>query len=661
MSYVGNNPKFTTQVYRPQSADPSNPIEGMVFRSDGTSRSKGLWEYRESNWQRFGSDAKTYVANYNIDSSTTSWATYADAAGAVPVDGTGGAPTTTFTFSSSTPLRGTGSGIITKDAANRQGEGISTDFTIDTADQGKVLQLSFDFTTSTNFVAADYRVFLYDKTNAVLIEGNARDLQANGGYGLYIGNFQTASNSTSYRLILHCATTNASAYTIKVDNFIFSPSQVAQGAIVTDWQAYTPIFTGFGSTSGAVAQWRRVGSSVEVEVSYTCGTPTGVEARVSLPSGMTIASTVTALTLVGFGDRNATAIGWNILASAGNTYFNMDQPNNTGIIARNGDLISGAGEVIKFKASVSISGWSSGVQLASQGTNQIISFKARLSANQSLSSSQAKITFDTVTGTTMGCFNKGGAFDTSNNRFVAPESGTYAFNYVLLANTDLTSGAAYTSQLRKNGTQFKNFRMWADEATAQYEGFGVAELIKGDYVEVYAAGDAAWNAIGGDAADSCVFEGWMVKGNQTIGMDEVVAASYTTNAGATFTDNGIVIFEDKVFDTHGAYDIATGIYTVPVAGKYFIEGKILTATVVGAVGEQVSIVFQKQGGSTVSLEGFRDYCQNTTTRPYNSVGSAIFDCLKGDTISVLAQENVTNVMTLSTSTQGNHVSILRIK
>ena len=51
------------------------------------------------------------------------WAAYADAAGATPVDGTGGSPTTTVTRTTSAPLIGDASILLTKPASDVQGEG----------------------------------------------------------------------------------------------------------------------------------------------------------------------------------------------------------------------------------------------------------------------------------------------------------------------------------------------------------------------------------------------------------------------------------------------------------------------------------------------------------------------------------------------------------
>lgn len=56
MSFIGNNPKSDTYTYDPQSADPSNPAEGQVFRSDGTPRPAGLWQFIGGVWQQIGAE-----------------------------------------------------------------------------------------------------------------------------------------------------------------------------------------------------------------------------------------------------------------------------------------------------------------------------------------------------------------------------------------------------------------------------------------------------------------------------------------------------------------------------------------------------------------------------------------------------------------------------
>lgn len=57
-----------------------------------------------------------FISNPSPVKDTTGWATYADAAGTAPVDGTGGSPTVTWTRTTSSPLSETASFLFTKDA-----------------------------------------------------------------------------------------------------------------------------------------------------------------------------------------------------------------------------------------------------------------------------------------------------------------------------------------------------------------------------------------------------------------------------------------------------------------------------------------------------------------------------------------------------------------
>ena len=153
--------------------------------------------------------AKSSVKIGLFEESTKGWATYADAAGATPVNGTGGSPTVTFTRSTSSPLEGKASAILTKDAANRQGEGASYDFTIDEAYSGtnpQNLALEFYYDTGGSFTvgsASDVQVYVYDITNATLIVPVVTSISST--VGRFQSAFMAASGSVDYRLIFSCS------------------------------------------------------------------------------------------------------------------------------------------------------------------------------------------------------------------------------------------------------------------------------------------------------------------------------------------------------------------------------------------------------------------------------------------------------------------------
>ena len=169
----------------PQSADPSTPAEGDQFYSDGTSRAKGMWQYKDGNWAEFGGSGSSGINYLSGDNSNTEngigdWVEYNDAAGVNPVNGVDQATTqlVTFTQNLTTPLRGTADFKYIATAANNQGHGASCPFTIDLADKAKKLTISFDYDTSAANYDDDFiRISVYDVTNSTLIRVNGEDLK----------------------------------------------------------------------------------------------------------------------------------------------------------------------------------------------------------------------------------------------------------------------------------------------------------------------------------------------------------------------------------------------------------------------------------------------------------------------------------------------------
>lgn len=144
---------------------------------------------------------------------------------AAPVSGTGGVTAgVTLTRNTTTPLVGTASFDLGKSAANEQGQGVSTDFTINNADKGQRIQVSFYYTASAGMVlgsSSDVKMFIYDVTNAVLLPISPTILAGPvSTTKTYVGTFTAAANSVSYRLILHIATSSATAWDLIFDKVV---------------------------------------------------------------------------------------------------------------------------------------------------------------------------------------------------------------------------------------------------------------------------------------------------------------------------------------------------------------------------------------------------------------------------------------------------------
>lgn len=366
-----------------QVATPSSPASGfnkfypksnnLFYTLDSTGAERQVGS---------GTGSINYILNPDAEGGTTGWATYADAAGSQPVDGTGGSPTETYTRTTSSPLRGTGSFLLTKDAANRQGEGASYNFTIDSADQGKSLYISFDYAiASGTYATGDLAMYVYDVTNSLVLQ--SIPFQISGATAnvpqRFIGYVQASSNSTSYRLIIHTATTSASAYTVKFDNFITGPSAAFYGAVVTDEidDSNNIIPNNFGTVTNKSIWTKRVGDKLHVRGVFTCGTVTASTASITL-TGYTIDSTkfssATNTQMVGFGEQLQTggatffsSLTFGIFYDGSDTakvYMGNDIASRQ-ITKDTGNGIANSSDVLTFEFSVPIVGWSSNVNMSS--------------------------------------------------------------------------------------------------------------------------------------------------------------------------------------------------------------------------------------------------------------------------------------------------------
>ncbi len=299
----------------------------------------------------------------HFETGSPTWDEYQDAAAAIPVDGTSGSPTVSAATNTSSPRRGSTDWKLTKDAADRQGEGWSVDFTTDIQDKTSTLQnISFDYSFTANYVINDAAVFVYDVTNANLITPNVSGIDASGRFNAH---FNAATGSTSYRLIIHVATTNASAWDIQIDNVRVGPTSLAFGSVDTDWEAWTPTNTqGFGTISSSDLEWRRSGPDMQIRGSFTAGTTNSSEGQIELPNSEVIAGLSTTITNSGTWIRSAavTANGGMILATKGDTYLNFGDDftfsgsSTSAAVPTAGNSLVGA-ETVYIHASLPIEGW----------------------------------------------------------------------------------------------------------------------------------------------------------------------------------------------------------------------------------------------------------------------------------------------------------------
>ncbi len=309
--------------------------------------------------------------NVDAELSVGNWATYADAAGSLPVDMTGGTATQ-LTFSRTTTaaeiLNGQASFKLVKAAANAQGQGLSCVLNVPPAYQGKDASIVIPFKASGTFVEGDIKVFIYDVTNSVVITPSRNDvLSSSGTIRAKFSVPPSASTPANIQLRVgfHFASTSTNAVTLFFDDAYVGPEVKADGMFGTDWADYTPTFQGFGTPTNIQFQYRRVGDSVEIRGKFNAGTTTAVEARVSLPPNL-ISSTskIQSLRLIGnyaYGTVASSSVQTLLIEPAVN-YITFGRSNGSdfGLTKLTGAAVTGTGNQLSvFATFIPIEGWSS--------------------------------------------------------------------------------------------------------------------------------------------------------------------------------------------------------------------------------------------------------------------------------------------------------------
>jgi hypothetical protein len=585
------------------------------------------------------------------DAALTNWSTYADAAGVSPVDGTGGSPTVTIALSSVSPLRGASSWVITKDAANRQGEGAALAFTIDAADQAKVLSIQFDYNASAALAAgsaSDIRVWVYDITNSALIPVTPSTIEGNGANNYtFKGVFQAAYNSLSYRLIFHVATVNAAAWTLKGDNLYIGPQTVLQGTPVTDWKSFTMTVTGSTSnpTKGTVttdnAQWRRVGDSMEIHWEYQqsgAGADGNGVYLFALPSGFSIDTTKLVASSTSGGDdgrgicgvasSNTTVGGENrsgYVKAYDATHLIMmvgDATSNPSRVSNTFGNLGAANRGLAFRAIVPIVGWSSQCLMSNDADTRTVAFAYYGATEDTIGTGDNIIKFTTKVLDTHGTYNP------ATGLYTVPVSGVYTIRTYCYPKTAVASSVANNGlyvQLRKNGSAIRTSIYVYPVTGVNLQPIVGLEchlpLVAGDTLDVNFFRDSSVASFVVKDYLATRFEVAKVSGPSAIAASELVCARYDLGSAKTSDASNPLDFPTKVIDTHGA--VTTGAawkFTCPIAGKYRVS------IVVGQTSTNIGIYAYKNGVLNA-------YLTDNASDKFSS-GSTIVDLIPGDYIDV---------------------------
>lgn len=631
-----------------------------------------------SAWIQVGSKAgtKNYFSqnNANSDFETNSVSPWSACTLTFSSGVPSGAPTLTATqmtisTSATNPLSGTYSMLLTKAAANAQYQGfISGALTIDREDTAKVLYGSFYYEVTSGTVdfsgssTQTYEIWIYNTVSGTWTQpAGYRGMNQSSGVGQVVFSFQTDGTyaNNSYKIAVITQQTGTGAITVKFDDFSVGPESIVLGAPMTDWQSYTPTFTGFGTATNVEFQYRRVGDSVQVRGKFNPGTGTAVEARISLPAGLTSADTtkIPSIQIAGAWARAtfaSTINNWVILSEPSVTYITLGQgdTSSAGALTKlQGSVFSTSAHSLTFQ--VPIQGWSSNVQISSDTDTRVVAAIFYGNAGTSVTANTTNIPFTVQDKDTHAAWN--------GSTFLAPISGFYqVFGSINVTPSDTAQVSIYI-----DGTQ--KFRMFnnSTSATTIKPFAGMVYLNAGQSMSIRTTGTTTivntpeyhWISI-------C-----RVSGPSVITATETVACEYTSTAGNTLTNttNLYVDFPTKQGDTHNAVAGAgsgnnatatsTWRFVAPVSGRYCVSYAVSFTTPSTTNLDYVGQIHVNGAGQRQTV---RNNFATVNTGGATISGSGNVQLNAGDYVSIRVYQSSSANRTMTTNANENWVTIVRV-
>ena len=553
-----------------------------------------------------GTGIKNLIENGDADTAASSiFIPYADAAGVAPVDGTGGSPSVTTSISNTSPLDGLQSFLLTKPASNVQGNGWSVPFTVDTAYKAKSLKISFDYiVNSGTFVAGnntsspalgDCVVYIYDITNSVLIQPSNIKLfsQSSTLSDKFEASFQTSATGSSYRLIVHVATTGTSAFELKVDNVAVSPQNNLYGTPNFDFQSYpgSPVIKAGSSDPGYVAgtvNWRyaRNGDGIDLSIFVNMSSTLSVGSGIYLfpmPTGITVDSTKVNINT----DPNLATHFGSVFVFVGSVKYEGTAwaYNSSNLAIQVGDAtnafqtVSSTYAAVGGNATYSIEvrrlaavGWSSSARISDGYDGREISLIATKTTVQSIPNN----TSTTITGWATVTTDSVAGFNVTTGEYTVQRAGRYFIN-ARCAYADNSTGDRVLDLRRNNvlAINLANYNTSTISGGGYLNGSGFLDCAIGDVLKLNTT------QVSGGALDISAslpeynrFELFLVNSAQTISECETVAAAARGSGALTFTSGSPLDFNTVELDTHGG--IVTGAswrYNILYPGNYVVTAQ----------------------------------------------------------------------------------------
>jgi len=364
-----------------------------------------------------GGGSKNYVDNPDFETNIADWTT------SDPDE-------LALSHETASPLAGSGSLKITR-GTDPAGVVTGTIAAIDEADVGTLIAAEAVVkVTGADIETGQYTIEIHDGTDPV--PGTVTDLQE--GKHRYTFDFIPATGVT-YSVVIRDDDGDDDDVLL-VDEVRVGPNPAIIGAVVTDWQAYTPSVQGLGTVTSITTEWRQVGSDIEIRGGFTTATPNTDEIRISLPSGFTTGGVASGTQIVGLIASNANqGSTYRTLASSGLTYIMVgrfaDGSTLNPLTAVIGTVFAGSTR-ISFTASIPVNLSGTVAMLTPSVLGENARVRYILASNQAIvdTNNVLYVNEDTTT------FETQGSWSSASGVITIPTDGMYSINPQAFATTD---------------------------------------------------------------------------------------------------------------------------------------------------------------------------------------------------------------------------------
>jgi len=562
-----------------------------------------------------------------------------------------------------TSIEGAYSLALVSSAATTQGNMLATSaYTIDSEDQAKVLTFKFYYSVPSgasngNFSGTSSNSFgiaVYDVTNSSWLSSTANfGMTQITGSGIATGTCQTNATTASLRFVIYNANATTGAISLTLDGFYLGPQTAPIGAVVTDWQSYTPTVTGLGAITLTDAQWRRVGANIQIRGRATTGTCTAVNVVWGFPNGLTSAASIVSVSQAGAPMTNNFGSATLVIpiVQASQTGFNFGVQNAA---AAGYTVVTGTGgftnaQPFAFQAECPIAGWSSNVQMSSDTDTRVVAMRATPSTAVSMGTLSS--TYSTITWNTVGQ-DTHGAYNATTGIYTIPVTGYYDIAAAfVIGSASATNNQTFISIYNATTTttlQEAQYVTTASTSVALAVPIAASALYftAGTQIAIQAKSNATSPTYGIVFLEN-YFSISRRSGPATIAATESVNGRYYASSSSVSGTYATVTYSTRTRDSHNAY--ASGTLTIPVSGFYQFNVGIVMSSGSGNYGLSIY-----QNGNQITQQ----YQIVSSTSGYVQIADA-FPCNAGDLITVKALSGGSSP-TIAASNFSNYFSWARV-